>query len=1334
MLDGPVMAGNDYINAMVGGYAQNGHGEEVVKLWHQINSTSILSGGLVQEDVILIEFAKLAGRTFRVLNLKSEWFKLLMYQFLLEVARTALHYATQVKDAEVALGISQSLFNKYDKRSNKRSLKLWASAAGIGSAEESKGIDPSVKDFLLEEKKRDDNHLLYVDMAWELLHRSAYIEDTGGQQSRSSAIQVLNPPCWNSIATGETMSTPTKLRFKIIDKDSLMPNGYRLATVKEVGNNLEAIKRQDWKGYTSRLLDGQISSDYRVDTTLHFCFCCLVVKEKVWDEETRGWKKKCSACYPSSGNLLRTQLYDEIDLSEQERKIAQCLAAIRDDAEVICWLLKTTNSEREFRGFQNLFSLKEMKEWSSMRNSYDVVKCLCASKFPLQLPLEEDDRRNTVLDYLIYFIEFYGTPFSTIQWIELLIELYSTNIVHHYKIRDGVSFLDKVTSKAIVESKAIVASMSEDMIYKNRSFVAFTKLLSVSSNSVENQVSKMKHCFGDVLIEAVERGYAQLVDALLEFKDSIDQLPTDVFLKIAQEAIGKGYSKCLENMLNLLKLKVGNELQQDKYGKTLFHYAAKSENEEVSGLLSRAYLEEYRVKKRDKWGRTFLHWAALTGQAYLCSTVCIGELKLKVDAKDNLGQNALHLAAKGIRGHLVVDILLKSSSANLVYATDGEGRTPLHFASAKGNIKMVEKLLENTREEKMFQQPDGFGKTALQMAAQGGHTRIVQRLLEQVSDPFLHRDAHGSTALHYATGVQDAEVALAISQSLLNKYKGGDDNRSLMLWASAAGIGTAEEREGVNPLVKDFLLQEKAGDENHLLKAAALTENVDMAWELLHRGADIADIKPSNKPWDRERDEKRIRVIKEIEIANEQGQDKPSSVDNLGRNVFAEGLAALFLNKYVESPITVGICGEWGMGKSSVMVQTENILLMAASQLSFPNLLPFENFGGAKKTLLTSEDQLRMIAFVDDLDRCDEKVIIQVLSAINLVLAECKINVILGIDKKMIQRAVETHFEDNDDRDLADKFICKIIQIPLSLPDLVVEESDKFLQRHLGHPPPTKTIIRVDDEDTDYGEIDTDNDDTSQRQESTSVEIDSSNRLQTDDIKKSNKSLGKESHVVEINFCKRLQTSCQGIIQKVSHWLACLFQSFFLLACNLTSEIQTMQDEMNKSEIRPLAFSKGARLTREMLLSKYSPKEAETLHKFKEFATGTQKLPREWKRFLDYRKIACNILSMRGKVYKLPSWRVELVAWVFVCWQWKHEINTLIKGWHKYAHVKGKDKRKIVEAEDEENRNLFGPSLKQIVKNYVMELNESQKKIDGEVYLDRYRDSRTIETQGGLME
>ncbi|GLJ40648.1 hypothetical protein SUGI_0839260 [Cryptomeria japonica] len=49
----------------------------------------------------------------------------------------------------------------------------------------------------------------------------------------------------------------------------------------------------------------------------------------------------------------------------------------------------------------------------------------------------------------------------------------------------------------------------------------------------------------------------------------------------------------------------------------------------------------------------------------------------------------------------------------------------------------------------------------------------------------------------------------------------------------------------------------------------------------------------------------------------------------------------------------------------------------------------------AKHQLLTSSvsRSSQIIAFVDDLDRCQENVSLQVLSAINLVLAECKINV-----------------------------------------------------------------------------------------------------------------------------------------------------------------------------------------------------------------------------------------------------------------------------------------------------------------------------------------------------
>ncbi|XP_059067423.1 uncharacterized protein LOC131027643 [Cryptomeria japonica] len=91
-----------------------------------------------------------------------------------------------------------------------------------------------------------------------------------------------------------------------------------------------------------------------------------------------------------------------------------------------------------------------------------------------------------------------------------------------------------------------------------------------------------------------------------------------------------------------------------------------------------------------------------------------------------------------------------------------------------------------------------------------------------------------------------------------------------------------------------------------------------------------------------------------MERMKEQGRDQPSMEDKLGRHVFAEGVAAWLFNRLVESPITVGISGEWGMGKSSLMIQIEKILLITAAQLTFPNLLPSEQFGGAKKISLST--------------------------------------------------------------------------------------------------------------------------------------------------------------------------------------------------------------------------------------------------------------------------------------------------------------------------------------------------------------------------------------------
>ncbi|GLJ53171.1 hypothetical protein SUGI_1133170 [Cryptomeria japonica] len=53
------------------------------------------------------------------------------------------------------------------------------------------------------------------------------------------------------------------------------------------------------------------------------------------------------------------------------------------------------------------------------------------------------------------------------------------------------------------------------------------------------------------------------------------------------------------------------------------------------------------------------------------------------------------------------------------------------------------------------------------------------------------------------------------------------------------------------------------------------------------------------------------------------------------------------------------------------------------------------------------------------------------------------------------------------------------------------------------------------------------------------------------------------------------------------------------------------------------------------------------------------------------------------------QWKVELVAWIFICSQWRHEMNILIKDWHTYIDFK----------EDEKMKQE--PSLKDIVANYI---------------------------------
>jgi KAP-like P-loop domain-containing protein len=84
-------------------------------------------------------------------------------------------------------------------------------------------------------------------------------------------------------------------------------------------------------------------------------------------------------------------------------------------------------------------------------------------------------------------------------------------------------------------------------------------------------------------------------------------------------------------------------------------------------------------------------------------------------------------------------------------------------------------------------------------------------------------------------------------------------------------------------------------------------------------------------------------------------------------------------------------------------------------------------------------EQCRMIVFIDDLDRCEDKQILEFMGAINLVLVSSGFYVVLGIDTRMIRNAIRVQYEgkalDLDPRkDIADVYLEKIVQIAYRVP------------------------------------------------------------------------------------------------------------------------------------------------------------------------------------------------------------------------------------------------------------------------------------------------------------
>ncbi|GLJ34994.1 hypothetical protein SUGI_0704230 [Cryptomeria japonica] len=610
-----------------------------------------------------------------------------------------------------------------------------------------------------------------------------------------------------------------------------------------------------------------------------------------------------------------------------------------------------------------------------------------------------------------------------------------------------------------------------------------------------------------------KRGIAAI---LLSAEDKITEAICFVLYGIVQKKADDGQrAEELNKLTKCLQEKFGN-------GRTVLHYAVnqpynKKYGEYVAKKLKDGFKgDKSLIKAADRFGRTALHFAAFHGNTEVCRII-IEDCEIEADGTDINKENVLHFAVKG-KQKGVLDYLLPK-------------------------VQSIIALLE---------------------AARGGHVGAVELLLNRGSRPLHERNSDGRTALHYAVQLSNQNDAVKMAKSLLKSCE-SDEEKSLLLWA---GSGTAEEASPKSSQVEKYLEAERAQNPPTLEKlfmfAIKLKHN-KIAWELIKSGANIADIKKI-EPCYTENKQAVDNVLNNLRnINNMAGRsgDQPAIFDSLGRNEFAEGLAALFLNPY-----------------SSLMIQTEIILLRTAAQLAFPNSLGTEKFPECKqieqskkvlqayekinkavKDLLPSsatptevdplvqfldgdyeqkyhkvykslalrnryeifpskhgenaadsssmqhslrkipsvltirynawhyqnereawaglavevtkaieesmtraqrdtsiprsspphKEYIRMIVFIDDLDRCQDKVILQVLSAINLVLAACSINVVLGIDMNMLERVMKGEFPHNDNaKELADKYIGKMVQLQLALLDPNEDESKHFLEIQLG--------------------------------------------------------------------------------------------------------------------------------------------------------------------------------------------------------------------------------------------------------------------------------------------
>ncbi|GLJ35178.1 hypothetical protein SUGI_0708060 [Cryptomeria japonica] len=333
---------------------------------------------------------------------------------------------------------------------------------------------------------------------------------------------------------------------------------------------------------------------------------------------------------------------------------------------------------------------------------------------------------------------------------------------------------------------------------------------------------------------------------------------------------------------------------------------------------------------------------------------------------------------------------------------------------------------------------------------------------------------------------------------------------------------------------------------------------------------------------------------------------------------------------------------------------------------------------------------LRIIVFIDDLDRCQESVILQVLSAINLVLVVCEISVVLGIDKGMIERAIIKKYGDmkmnrslKDNQDLADKYLQKIIQLPLDLPDLSEEQSKEFLEGQLGVFRESSgsakaflkgQLVSGSAKELLEGQLDL----FKESRLESHTETGQSEKLTSSNIKGGETGLEIVSEVskdMDHTTITTRHSHTSKILQFVNQLLWKICPSSLNTFCGGESETEPVPHDAQQVGDVPIPKDATNKISnkdywswiplRELLFVRYSKGEQDAFCYFQKLSTNSRKFPREWKRFLNYHRLVWYIFYLTGEAKDLAGWQVQFISWIFVCWEWQENINFIIQNWNE---------------------------------------------------------------------